>query len=1187
MTTCNGNAPNPKALKLKSNAVNQSLSMSSSRSNQMQFEGHNQALRTGDLIYLRGSGGGLTLGEDGKLVMQFSGDIVEQKFVVESAGEDVKGYGLYGGSALGEPIVSGGLIRLRVLKDGGMVSWKAPGNVQPSALPPDVEDGQANESWELSSKESKHLTAGFDPSAVFTFMLWREEEYRSARRFALSVKPLNKGCLEVYSFLPPGGPSEFDGSGWRIATINGRPATPAMVESILEQARIDMEDDKLSLDTGAPGARAHTMRMDSMVSAGSGTGPATSRPQCQYRVCFEKAYGNDSVVGIGDHVVLRVAALPTSGAASGATVGFGMEIGRSGSNLETGPGAGVKAIKVSADSDPLVLTPELADIGSQDDPPLYSWAAEEIRRRAEANLVRASLAEKCRMAIVTGFNARAGRMKTGGMMICSRELHLRMLRQFSMLALGYQEIEVQFDSAEEISEELRFCSTNGDDSQPLIVQVVETDDGQAAAAGIQAGDEVVEIEVDRNGNRDSLHRSPKEMREVLGLLSTPKMSSAKSTATVTSTVSAVIGDRSRKKHSSPPVSLLLRSASRFSIDSAVQNVFVSQAALVAQLLPSWEEIARPEDSRGEAPSSRAAAAARLLRHDEFFRLKCSLVTSLLQRGWELKYTAFAESAMLIHRHLDALHRDGLKSRFPGSDDAAKLLREGLLAEQLDALTASWESMPRAVKELQPQALRKLFRHDVELVAMHDSVDAAYKTWREKARDESVIVEMPGALQRFVERVRPPYATSSETLSTAWLLRAWFGPTLVKEYESVQRIVNNFTEIYEATEQYWLKKLGGAATHMEKTQEQLERALEMADMRVALIPSAGAAEELQNLQSVLSPDLTLEADLSLGDQLIPKGLKLVLRGQVLNYFQADIKNSELHRRLPELADNLATSDLRLLFGGDDYSRARAEAAGAIGELGAIIRVVKTASAAFPDTVLKQCQELLGKHHKGELRAVTQDNKRRIQIQEKEAEEMVRTANIKLSLAEAQRRAAEGQLKEAEEERVLAEVAKNDAQKRADQWWDNLQAMAREKEMLQSEKGNLESEKLEWTKVQSLMEIEKTELQADIEKAKDERRKLEQAADKWHKTLQTVKAQAEEKEAHLKEIQAIIKKQQEESLAPASDFTLTQLMTVLSKAFQPTEPAASSSTGEGHLSSARSTLTTATTERSLAAAPTTAI
>lgn len=518
---------------------------------------------------------------------------------------------------------------------------------------------------------------------------------------------------------------------------------------------------------------------------------------------------------------------------------------------------------------------------------------------------------------------------------------------------------------------------------------------------------------------------------------------------------------------------------------------------------------------------------------------------------------------MIHQHLDVLTRDALKARFPGTDDAAKQLREGLLTEQLDVLTASWAAVPRAVKEQQPEAIRKLFRHDVELVAMHDAVDAAYRAWTDQTRASASIVEMPPALQRFVERVMPPYAL--ESISSTWIQRAWMGNEHQREYESVRRIVNHFTEIYESTEQYWAQKLEGAAIRMEGTQEQLERALESADMRVALIPSATAQEELKRVQTLLSPDkLVLQEALQLGKgddaQTIPAGLKLVRRGQLFERFKSDVENPELRQRLHELATQDG-SDLRLLFGGDDYNRARSQAAEAIQELGTLIRVVKTAAAAFPDVAV-QCQELLDKHHKGELRSVTQENKRRIQIQEKEAEEMVRTANIRLMVAETQKKAAEEKYREAEEERVLAEVAKTDVQKRADQWWDNLQAMAQEKELLQSEKVQLETEKLEWTKVQSLMELEKEQLQGDIERAKEERRKLEQAADKWHKTLQAVKAQAEEKEAHLKEIQAILQKEQakqEASLASASptsgteqeetsNFTVTQLLSVISKAFQ---------------------------------------
>ncbi|CAJ1339892.1 unnamed protein product [Effrenium voratum] len=58
----------------------------------------------------------------------------------------------------------------------------------------------------------------------------------------------------------------------------------------------------------------------------------------KYRVCFEKAYGNDMVVGVGERVVLRVASVPGAGAAAGAVVGFAVEIGHGPSGLESGSG---------------------------------------------------------------------------------------------------------------------------------------------------------------------------------------------------------------------------------------------------------------------------------------------------------------------------------------------------------------------------------------------------------------------------------------------------------------------------------------------------------------------------------------------------------------------------------------------------------------------------------------------------------------------------------------------------------------------------------------------------------------------------------------------------------------------------------------------------------------------------------
>eukprot|EP00930_Biecheleria_cincta_P102285 TRINITY_DN9397_c0_g2_i1.p1 TRINITY_DN9397_c0_g2~~TRINITY_DN9397_c0_g2_i1.p1 ORF type:complete len:1849 (+),score=364.06 TRINITY_DN9397_c0_g2_i1:468-5549(+) len=1142
-------------------------------------------LRTGAMVHLRGANGeGLTSSEDGPVVIRWSADVADQKFVVEPANEE-EGFGFGGSSALGEPILSGDPVRLRSLRDGSLLGLKELD--YPDQALPDEEHGRASERWGLETKPD-HRVGTIDPGTLFTFMLWREEEYRSARRFALSVKPLNKGCLEVGRFRPSSGIDEnaddFVEEGWRVATINGHLATPQDVEAILAQARQEMDEDINSADTcqspsrfsranttaGCQGAMA---RLDSTISVKSHSGA-----RMKYRVCFEKAYGSDMAVNLGDRVVLRVASVLEVGAAAGAAVSYNSEIG----HVPSGPEhvLGTRTIVAASDLEPLPLTVQPAEIGSSDDPPLYSWAADEIRRRAQASLVRASLAEKCRIAIVVGYNSRANRLRGSGVQACTRDLHLRMLRLFASLVRGYREVEVEYDNLDEVHEELRFGSGSSDNSHSLVVHAIDAEDGAAATAGVKVGDEIIETEVDRNGSRDSLQRTSKDIRRAIGTSDAAAggvfRPSRATLAPPPAPTGRAIAVSPRDTGRSPPIALLFRSPVQSLVDSGLQKVLVAEAPLVAELLPTWDEIARPEDHGGEAPSCRAAAAARLLRHNELFRLRCSLVISLLRNGWELQYAAFLDPALMIHQHLDVLTRDALKARFPGTDDAAKQLREGLLAEQLDVLTSSWAAVPRAVKEQQPGAIRKLFRHDVELVAMHDAVDAAYKAWTDQTRANASIVEMPLALQRFVERVMPPYVL--ESISSTWIQRAWMGNEHQREYESVRRIVNYFTEIYEDTEQYWVHKLEGAATRMEGTQEQLERALESADMRVALIPSATSREELKRIQTLLSPDkLVLQEDLQLGKghdvQIIPAGLKLVRRGQLFERFKSDVENPELRQRLHELATHDG-SDLRLLFGGDDYNRARAQAAEAIEELGALIRVVKTAAAAFPD-VAAQCQDLLDKHHKGELRSVTQENKRRIQIQEKEAEEMVRTANIRLMVAENQKKAAEEKYREAEEERVLAEVAKTDAQKRADQWWDNLQAMAQEKELLQSEKMQLETEKLEWTKVQSLMELEKGELQGDIERAKEERRKLEHAADKWHKTLQTVKAQAEEKEAHLKEIQAILQKEQakqEASLAfasPASgtedetsNFTVTQLLSVISKAFhagpETTEAAAESGT-----------------------------
>ncbi|CAE8637318.1 unnamed protein product, partial [Polarella glacialis] len=145
----------------------------------------------------------------------------------------------------------------------------------------------------------------------------------------------------------------------------------------------------------------------------------------------------------------------------------------------------------------------------------------------------------------------------------------------------------------------------------LVVQAVDAEDGLAATAGVQPGDEVVEAEVDRHGNRDSLHRTAKEIREVLGLGRGGRVPTIAVGQHSSSGTPRLVPTNPRENTVSPSLVLLFRSPLRNSFDSSgLQQVLVAQAGLVAQLMPSWEEIARPEDSshRGDAPASRAAAA---------------------------------------------------------------------------------------------------------------------------------------------------------------------------------------------------------------------------------------------------------------------------------------------------------------------------------------------------------------------------------------------------------------------------------------------------------------------------------------------------------------------------------------------------------------------------------------------------
>eukprot|EP00439_Symbiodinium_sp_Y106_P017611 s4358_g2.t1 len=342
-------------------------------------------LRTGDLVHLRGTGGGLTVTDEGYVVMRWAGDTADQKFVVEAA-EDVERFGFSsalgaqcaqatfdkvpgvtrtvvgytggrnprptydsvcagdghteairveydpdkvsydklldvfykgcgaessgkpqyksaiwadrrrGGQGSGEVgptphpraaaldqrggvppevlqeerlqrairnatifrarhVPSGGLVRLRALRDASLIRIQAPDRPHKA----DEEEPRI-ESWNLVTAPERGGQA--DPDTLFSLMLWREEEYRSARRFALSVRPLNKGCLEVRSFQPSFGdadvPSDFVEDGWRIAAINGRPAT----------AEDELDDELISEDPATPhGVGATRSQRSQMMAA--------------------------------------------------------------------------------------------------------------------------------------------------------------------------------------------------------------------------------------------------------------------------------------------------------------------------------------------------------------------------------------------------------------------------------------------------------------------------------------------------------------------------------------------------------------------------------------------------------------------------------------------------------------------------------------------------------------------------------------------------------------------------------------------------------------------------------------------------------------------------------------------------------------------------------------------------------
>jgi len=359
------------------------------------------------------------------------------------------------------------------------------------------------------------------------------------------------------------------------------------------------------------------------------------------------------------------------------------------------------------------------------------------------------------------------------------------------------------------------------------------------------------------------------------------------------------------------------------------------------------------------------------------------------------------------------------------------------------------------------------------------------------------------------------------------MQAWYGQEFKEEQAEVSAILGKFKSIHDSTEEYWVSKLSGAASRMEETQDQLERALDSSDVRVVLVPQKQAIAELTKVQQALKPKhLILKENLSVGDSdVVPKGHRLLRRGHI-ERFPEDASNKEVHERLLELASSEVDS-LRLMFSGDDYYSSRERAGQAIEELRVIINMVSGVAKAFPDTVALQYRELEAKQHRGELKNVTQENRRIMQVREKEFAAMMSTANLRLDHAMSERAKAQERLREAEQEQAMAEEAKNEAQRKAREVLEIYEKVLQARDKLETDKRKVEeenfalqNEKGQWLEARAQMDGQLRDLQQSITKAKKERRELELAAEKWQAILVSTKAQAEEKEAQLKEIQEIL-------------------------------------------------------------------
>lgn len=1012
-------------------------------------------LQTGALISLKVHGGHKVTNSRGSIVTQRMTETSDQKFLLES--ED--------GPFIKDSIKSGGLVRLRSLSNSKVLGIVSDFKTNVVGFPTD---------------DSK-------PEAfVFSMVLVYEATYRNARHFKHKVSMSRDNDTLVVDELKHhraaghGAPMNWDQQGWQIAAINNEVVTREKVDAILGTSGGTLHKDDTS-DLESEAGSIHSRDMKGSYG--------------QYTVLFERVHPGDPLT-LEDNVLLRPQVLPDQ------SVGVGV-------TQEDDENPKVKLMEAGQLGETFML--QQAEYGSKDDPSIYRWVAELIRKRRDVMALKASLAEKYRIAIVVAYNARTLNVpEVSGILYKNSGLHLRILKSLSQALNSKQlTIRVEYDLFDEMTEELTF--TENEKGGMMVSLFAE--DGIAWSSGVREKDTLLQMEV-FEWDRSIVYMKPDEISKRL----------KKGEAGI---------DR---------IVLLIRSQTENVVDGDVRRIAVNQAEIMATLLPSWAEI-EETDTIKETHSD-------VLREDGFFKIKCSLVSSLIEHGFFLQHDEFVGAARELHERLDVATASRLENLiFPGAINAD--LRLELLICQLRVLTTSWSAMPTLTKEDDPKSVRELFRAKHELQAILDAVEIVFKRWEKETggldKTEGKPVEMPEELQFFLENFPPAdsEATSRAGTTTFWITKAFSEETV--EYSDVQAIVGSFTKMYRSAERYWIRRVDGAAARLDKAQHALEGETQGAEsVKIVLIASEN---DLRKVKDLMNPDLKLKQSCVLGgdNPEIPSGAKLLIQGTVKEHFSnkgqqgQPVKPQDVYSGLMELGKGVnAAHELRLLFSTDAYAEKQAAALMAVEELGELITAIQKAAVAFPDSIGETYEELKQRHHKGQLQVKDQESKRNLKVQQKELADTMRVANNRLAIVEGQKQRLEG-----EKDQLLKDKQSLEGQK--EQLLKDKQGLEGEKEQLLKDKDILRDENAAVEIEKSQIEQQKRQIEHDFEQLSKEQAILKQKEKEQQDVLKLVATQQEEQmkrqQSMKRERSSIVDQKEEEKQEQKQQDLLSKVYGVL--------------------------------------------